>query len=266
MNYLKFMLIATVFVSMTVCSANAAKEMKVITKEEVPKAVLDAFTKSFPNVNITVFEEEILDGQLLYAVAFVQEGKEIDMVYTPDGKVAEFESTVFFNEIPANIKELISAKKIILNEKTFYRLGFLDENKKILLECLYSAEGEWINKGPILEELVPKAILEAFKNTYSNVDVKRYELAIIDDQDVYEIGFEDMGKEINVMYMAEKKIPLRMEEISINKLPDNIKDLIFMEQVLSEGKNYYEMWFRDENFRIIHGFKVSLDGKYIGKI
>jgi uncharacterized protein YpmB len=117
---------------------------KEITKEEVPEAVLNSFTAAYPCATVREYAEEIEDGETYYEISFEDQGKGIDIVYLPDGKVAVLEELITIDELPAQVRKAITTEKITENQETFYEVKLADENGRTVFELVYSPDGKLI--------------------------------------------------------------------------------------------------------------------------
>jgi hypothetical protein len=98
------MLFTFVFVLSTVA------QEKTIKKNQVPSAVLDSFAKAYPNSTVKRYAKEIENGKTYYEIES-REGKiSRDLLFEPDGKIAEIEESVPYDSLPTAIKDTISSK------------------------------------------------------------------------------------------------------------------------------------------------------------
>ena len=84
-NLLSIIMIAFILLFIAFCEDEKEKE---VTEKEVPQAVLRAFTTSYPGATVKEYTEEIEEGQKFYEISCEFEGRKIDAIYKPDGKVA----------------------------------------------------------------------------------------------------------------------------------------------------------------------------------
>jgi uncharacterized membrane protein YkoI len=59
-----------------------------LSRDQVPKPVLDAFEKAHPNARDVEFEAKSFEGNPAYEIEFKENGKEYEFLYKPDGSVA----------------------------------------------------------------------------------------------------------------------------------------------------------------------------------
>ncbi len=72
-------------------------------KQALPAAVSTAFHKAYPNATIKKSAKERKDGQTVYEVESVDQGRRRDILYTPDGSVVEVEEEVDQSALPEKV-------------------------------------------------------------------------------------------------------------------------------------------------------------------
>jgi uncharacterized membrane protein YkoI len=89
---------ALVVVPMIFGQANAGeKELK---KDQVPKAVIAAFEKAYPNAKGLEFEEETFEGKAAYEVEYKKNGKEYELLYSANGVLVQKEEEIDAQALP----------------------------------------------------------------------------------------------------------------------------------------------------------------------
>lgn len=81
--------------------ANAGE--KELSKDKVPKAVLEAFEKAFPNVKAMKFEKENFKGAEAYEVEYKDSGKEYEALYSADGTLLQKEEEIDVKALPETV-------------------------------------------------------------------------------------------------------------------------------------------------------------------
>lgn len=131
---------------------------KIITKKEVPQAILNAIKKAYPEAKVDHYSVEKEEGKKIYEIGFEQKGRKYEVTYAADGALVEVEETIQADELPAKVKatmekvfpkyELKVIEKIAEEGKTVYEAKvFVDESgKKTLYELLFSADGKLLKK------------------------------------------------------------------------------------------------------------------------
>ena len=85
--------------------ANASeKELK---KDQVPKAVISAFEKAFPNAKELEFEEELFEGKIAYEVEYKKDGKDYEFLYSADGTLLQKEEEIDVKTLPDPVVQAI---------------------------------------------------------------------------------------------------------------------------------------------------------------
>jgi len=150
--------------SLALTLAFCAREEKerVVTENEVPQAVLEVFTNSYPDAAVKQFGEEIEDGQTFYEISFAFEGREMEVLYKPDGKVAEIEEAISEQELADNIRQAITKEfdrcsldkieKIDKAGKKFFEVKLTNTKDEKRWELIFSDAGELIKKEEMGEE------------------------------------------------------------------------------------------------------------------
>jgi uncharacterized membrane protein YkoI len=139
-------LIAAALVTLPMVLGQANAGGKELSKGQVPKAVIDAFEKAYPNAKSPEFETETFEGRAVYEVEYKENGKEYEALYSADGILVQTEEEIDVKSLPepvvqainkaypeANIKE---AEKLMKPDGTLtgYEVEIKTEGKKIELE------------------------------------------------------------------------------------------------------------------------------------
>jgi uncharacterized membrane protein YkoI len=99
---MSFVLVA---VPMILGQANAGE--KELSKNQVPKAVIAAFEKAYPNAKELEFEEETFAGKAAYEVEYKKNGVEYEFLYSADGKLLQKEEEIDGETLPESIAQAI---------------------------------------------------------------------------------------------------------------------------------------------------------------
>jgi uncharacterized membrane protein YkoI len=81
-----------------------------IPLDKVPKSVMDAVKKRFPNAEITGAEKETEDGKTSFEIAIKDGGSKIDVEVTGEGVITEFEKEMKASDLPKAVTEAIEGK------------------------------------------------------------------------------------------------------------------------------------------------------------
>ncbi|MGE5430022.1 MAG: PepSY-like domain-containing protein [Syntrophomonadaceae bacterium] len=98
---------AAIILAFSFCSY--AQSKKNDAKKNVPQVVLDSFKKAYPNAVIKGSGKEVEEGKTFYEIESVDGKVKRDLLYLPDGKVAEVEEKISNNDLPASV--IASVKK-----------------------------------------------------------------------------------------------------------------------------------------------------------
>lgn len=124
--------------------ANASEED--VSKHQVPKAILGAFEKAYPNAQEVEFEKKIVAGKAVYEVEYTENGREYEILYDSDGVILQMEETLDVKALPEPIVQAISkaypkatiedAEKVMKPDGTVivYEVEIKAEGKKLELE------------------------------------------------------------------------------------------------------------------------------------
>ena len=85
--------------------ANAGE--KELSKNQVPKAVIDAFEKAHPDAKGVKYEEEIFAGKTAYEVEYKQNGKEFEFSYGADGTLLQKEEEIDVKALPNPVVQAV---------------------------------------------------------------------------------------------------------------------------------------------------------------
>ena len=138
--------ITTILTTFLIAFGLANTSAKEVSKHEVPKAVLEAFEKAYPNAKEVEFEKEIFEGKAAYEVEYKENGREYEILYNSDGVILQIEETLDVKALPEPIIQAISkaypkatiedAERVIKSDGTVtvYEIEIKTEGKKLELE------------------------------------------------------------------------------------------------------------------------------------
>jgi biopolymer transport protein ExbD len=78
--------------------------------DKVPRAVLEAAKKRFPKAEIKGASKETEDKKTVYEITFKENGKNIDVTLTPEGKITLIEKQIDRNDLPKAVAETFDKK------------------------------------------------------------------------------------------------------------------------------------------------------------
>ncbi|SFF05222.1 PepSY-like domain-containing protein [Nitrosomonas sp. Nm166] len=117
-----------------------------VSKHQIPKAVLEAFEKAYPNAKEIEFEKEMFEGKAVYEVEYKENGREYEITYDSDGVILQIEETLDVKALPEPIIQAITnaypkatiedAERVIKPDGTVtvYEIEIKTEGKKLELE------------------------------------------------------------------------------------------------------------------------------------
>jgi uncharacterized membrane protein YkoI len=139
--------------------ASGRADEEKVPLDKVPKAVMDAVKKRFPNAKIMGAEKEVEDGKTSYEVAIKNKDQNIDVILTPEGKIVALEAEIPAKDLP---KEVVAAMDKKYPKATVKKVEEITKDDKISYEILLvtadmkTFETTFDPKGKILEEEAKK--------------------------------------------------------------------------------------------------------------
>jgi hypothetical protein len=113
--------IALIIGAIFLAASFAAAQERQVKRKDVPIAVLNAFKAAYPTSTIKGYAREREDGKTFYEIESIEGAIGRDVLYNPDGSVAEVEETIAPNDLPSAIQEAIRSRRgavIVKAEKT----------------------------------------------------------------------------------------------------------------------------------------------------
>ncbi len=93
-----------VVVAILAVSLAYARQETTLKKKDVPKAVLDAFAKSYPKATVKGYSKETEDGKVVYEVASSEGKVSRDITFNADGTTVTTEETLAFKDLPEAVR------------------------------------------------------------------------------------------------------------------------------------------------------------------
>jgi hypothetical protein len=103
-----------------------------VKRSQVPKAILEAFAKAYPNATMKGFSKETENKQTVYEVESVEGKTSRDITYAADGTVISLEESMPFSALPATVQatfkkefakaEIRTCEKVVEQGTTKYEL------------------------------------------------------------------------------------------------------------------------------------------------
>ncbi|MEA2205731.1 MAG: hypothetical protein QOE77_2507 [Blastocatellia bacterium] len=126
----------------------ASAQERQVKRKDVPIAVLNAFKASYPAATIKGYAREKEDGKTFYEIESMEGATGRDVLYNPDGSVAEVEETIPPNDLPSAIQEairsrpaavIVKAEKTVQGDRVSYEVIGKQGRKRFTLE--FDADG-----------------------------------------------------------------------------------------------------------------------------
>jgi hypothetical protein len=135
--------------------ANGRSDEEKVPLEKVPKEVMDAVKKKFPDAKIVGAEKEVEGGKTYFEVAIKNKEQNIEVILTPEGKITAVEAEISAKDLPKDVTAALDKKypkavikkveEITKDDKVSYEVMLATADKKTL-------EVTFDPKGKILEE------------------------------------------------------------------------------------------------------------------
>ncbi len=81
-----------------------------VALDKVPKAVMESFKKRFPKAQPVEAAKETENGKVMYEVTFKDNGKNVDVSFTEDGKLTLIEKEIDRKSLPKAVAEALEKK------------------------------------------------------------------------------------------------------------------------------------------------------------
>src|SRR5207237_2545868 len=78
--------------------------------DKLPKTVVDAVKKRFPEAEIVSASKEVEDGKTLYELALKQKDAKMDVTLTAEGEIQEIEKEIASKDLPKAVADGLDAK------------------------------------------------------------------------------------------------------------------------------------------------------------
>ncbi len=138
--------ITTILVILLIALGQAHASEKEVSKDQVPKAVLEAFEKAYPNAKEVEFEQGMIEGKAVYEIEYKENDREYEILYDADGEVLQKEESIDVKALPEPITQAIAkvypnatieeAEKVMKPDGTVtgYEVEIKSEEKKFELQ------------------------------------------------------------------------------------------------------------------------------------
>ena len=150
------MLLILAIVTGSVCWVAGQEQEKKVTAAQVPSIIITNFKSAYPHALILGYSSEKEDGKQYYEIESRDGTLHRDVLYNPDGSVAEIEETIATNDLPAAIQEsfrrqhprgvITLAEKTTAGDKVTYEVKAREGRKRFSVE--FDADGKVIKGKP----------------------------------------------------------------------------------------------------------------------
>ena len=145
-----FKRLTLIAIGLLLASLSASAQETKISEKDVPQAVIAAFKSAYPNATVRAYAKEKEHGKLFYEIESKDGATMRDLLYNPDGTVAEIEETVAVTDLPAEAQQAIKSKypkavvtkaeKVTEGDKIKYEVSARSGKKRISLS--FDADGK----------------------------------------------------------------------------------------------------------------------------
>lgn len=102
--------------------------------ETLPPAIATAFESRYPNGAIEEMASSTEDGEVSYAVLFVQNSDELEANFDADGVFESLENVLEENEIPSTIIDVVEAQNVDMPEVEYEEVTHADGSVSYVVE------------------------------------------------------------------------------------------------------------------------------------
>jgi uncharacterized membrane protein YkoI len=138
MRIARWIIPATLFGLLGAAPAAYSDEKK-IEVSELPKVVVKAAKKAFPDAQIVGAAKETEDGETIYEVMMKLEGKSIDLAIDDEGEIEEIEREIEVEDLPRAV--IKAARKKFPEGKIAKVEEVSDEDDKVVYELAIEMKG-----------------------------------------------------------------------------------------------------------------------------
>jgi hypothetical protein len=104
----KILYVLAIVAAAGLVSARADEEK--VPLDKLPKAVVEAVKKRFPEAELVSAEKETEDGKTVYEVAIKHKGQSIEVTLTPEGAITEIEKQIEAKDLPKTVSAALEKK------------------------------------------------------------------------------------------------------------------------------------------------------------
>ena len=145
---------ALIAMAVSLLTIAAAAQEKKITAKDVPAAVISAFKTAYPNATIRGYAREKENGKVFYEIESREGTTTRDVLYNPDGTVAETEESIAATDLPVEVQQALKEKfpkavitkveKTTAGDKVSYEIVARQGKKRVTIE--FDSSGKVLSK------------------------------------------------------------------------------------------------------------------------
>src|SRR5467141_1368974 len=145
---------ALIAMAVSLLTIAAAAQEKKITAKDVPAAVISAFKTAYPNATIRGYAREKENGKVFYEIESREGTTTRDVLYNPDGTVAEIEESIAATDLPLEVQQALKEKfpkavitkveKTTAGDKVSYEIVARQGKKRVTIE--FDSSGKVLTK------------------------------------------------------------------------------------------------------------------------
>ena len=149
MSHCKHLIALTLLVASVFLAGTSLAQELSLKKKDVPKAILDAFHKSYPNATIKGYSKETDSGLVSFEIESVEGKTHRDLSYRADGSVVSIEESLPFSDLPEAIRNALKkdypkakvslCEKVVEHGTTTFELVVLSGKHK--KELVFNGDG-----------------------------------------------------------------------------------------------------------------------------
>lgn len=131
--------VSAALLGLVVAPSSAPADEKKIEISELPKAVVKAAKKAFPEAKIVGAAKETEDGETIYEVMMKLDGKSIDLAIDDEGEIEEIEKEIEVEDLPRAV--IKAARRQFPDGKIAKVEEVSDEDDKVVYELAIETKG-----------------------------------------------------------------------------------------------------------------------------
>ncbi len=145
---------ALIAMAVSLLAIAAAAQEKKITAKDVPAAVISAFKTAYPNATIRGYAREKENGKVFYEIESREGTTTRDVLYNPEGTVAEIEESIAATDLPVEVQQALKekfpkavvtkAEKTTAGDKVSYEIVARQGKKRVTIE--FDSSGKVLTK------------------------------------------------------------------------------------------------------------------------